>query len=127
MYKMRKIKMQNLNDLRVNEAFEKYMISKKALGVKDVTIRICRNHFQSMSKYIDEEKRFSELTQEDLDNLVVGMRESGLAYNSVCSYLRVFVAFLHWCNERGYTSLTMKNLKQEETVKETYTDEELHL
>ena len=36
---MGKIKMQNLNDLRVNEAFEKFVISKKAKGVKDVTVR----------------------------------------------------------------------------------------
>ena len=122
---MRKIKMQNLNDLRVNEAFEKFVISKKAQGVKDVTIRDYHYHFRSMSKYLDVEKRFSELTQEDLDSMVVGLRDAGLASNTVSSYLRVFVTFLHWCNERGYTALTMKNLKQEETVKVTYTDDEL--
>ncbi len=49
---MRKIKMQNLNDLRVNEAFEKYVISKKAQGVKDVMIKDYHYHFRSMSKSV---------------------------------------------------------------------------
>ena len=57
---MRKNKMQNLNDLRVNEAFEKFVISKKAQGVKDVTIRDYHYHFRSMSKYLYVEKHFSE-------------------------------------------------------------------
>ena len=61
---MRKIRMQNLNDLRVNEAIEKFIVSKKAQGVKDVTVRDYHYHFRSMSKYLDLEKRFSELTQD---------------------------------------------------------------
>ena len=125
MCKMGKIKMRKLNDLKVNEAFEQYVISKKARGVKDVTIRTITYHFKSMSKYLDMDRCFWELTQEDLDKMVVGMREAGLAQNTIASYLRVLVAFLHWCNERGYTTLKMKNIKQEEVVKETYTDEEL--
>lgn len=125
MCKMGKIKMRKLNDLKVNEAFEQYVISKKARGVKDVTIRTITYHFKSMSKYLDMDRCFWELTQDDLDRMVVGMREAGLAQNTIASYLRVLVAFLHWCNGRGYTTLKMKNIKQEEVVKETYTDEEL--
>ena len=44
MCKMGKIKMRKLNDLKVNEAFEQYVISKKARGVKDVTIRTITYH-----------------------------------------------------------------------------------
>ncbi len=122
---MSKIKMRKVNDLTVNEAFEKYVISKRALGVKDITVQTYHYHFRVMSKFLDVEKPFSEVTQEDLEWMVVQMRDSELASNSVSSYLRVFVAFLNWCNDRGFTALTMKNMKQEEVVKETYTDEEL--
>ena len=45
---MGKIKMQNLNDLRVNEAFEKFVFSKKAQGVKDVTVRDYHYHFKKL-------------------------------------------------------------------------------
>ena len=34
-------------------------------------------------------------------------------------------SFLSWCNAEGITSLNMKKYKGEETIKETYTDEEL--
>ena len=67
--------MLNLNDLRVNEAFEQYVISKKARGVKDVTISTITYHFKSMSKYLDMDRCFWELSQEDLERMVVGMRE----------------------------------------------------
>ena len=53
------------------------------------------------------------------------MRQNGLRKNSISSYLRVFRAFLHWCAKEGYTTLDVPNYKQVETVKETYTDEEL--
>lgn len=57
--------------------------------------------------------------------MVVSMRQSGLAHNSISSYLRVFRTFLNWCAGQGYTALNVPNYKQVETVKETYTDEEL--
>ncbi len=33
--------------------------------------------------------------------MVVSMRTSGLAANSISSYVRVFKAFLSWCNEKN--------------------------
>ena len=97
---MNKIKMKKVKYLTVNEAFEKYVISKRALGVKDITVQTYHYHFRVMSKYLDVEKPFSEVTQEDLEWMVVQMRDSELAPNSVSSYLRVFVAFLNWCKKQ---------------------------
>ncbi len=59
--------------------------------------------------------------------MIVSMRESGLATNSISSYVRVFKTFMNWSRQQGYTTLTVPNYKQVETVKETYTDEELLL
>ena len=92
---MSKIKMIKVNDLTVNEAFEKFVISKKAQGVKDVTIKDYHYHFRSMSKYLDVEKHFSEMTQDDLDNMVVGLREAGLASTSICASDSVFARFFY--------------------------------
>ena len=61
----------------------------------------------------------------DLDRMIVSMRQNVLAQNSISSYLRVFRTFLHWCAKEGYTTLDVPNYKQVETLKETYTDEEL--
>lgn|GEM_PF-2967873 len=59
--------------------------------------------------------------------MVISMRQSGLAHNSISSYLRVFRTFLNWARKAGYTDLEMANYKDKETVKETYTDAELML
>ena len=50
-----------------------------------------------------------------------------MATNSISSYVRVFKTFMNWSRQQGYTTLTVPNYKQVETVKETYTDEELLL
>ena len=53
------------------------------------------------------------------------MRNSGLAHNSISSYTRVLRTYLKWCREQDYTTVVMPPIKDIETVKETYTDEEL--
>jgi len=49
---MNKIKMRKVNDLTVNEAFEKYVISKRALGVKDITVQTYHYHFSAVSSLL---------------------------------------------------------------------------
>ena len=121
------MKLKNRTDPSISEAFAQYVLYKTARGVKEVTVKTYKNHFHSMSAYLDMDKKLAAVTQKDLDLFVVRMRESDLAHNSVCSYIRVFCSFLNWCNEMGLCALSLKNIKQEETVKETYTDEELAL
>ncbi len=53
------------------------------------------------------------------------MRDAGLAANSIKSYTRTLKSFLSWCNEAGITRLNIPLYKAEETIKETYSDEEL--
>ena len=122
---MERMKLKKRPDPSNSEAFAQYVLFKTARGVKEVTVKTYKNHFHSMSAFLDMEKRLSTLTQEDLDEFVVRMRESSLAQNSVSSYLRVFCSFLNWCNDNNLATVTMKNIKQEETVKETYSDDEL--
>lgn len=80
---------------------------------------------QSISKHLNVEQALTELTKEKLDKMVVSMRESGLAQNSISSYVRVMRTFLKWCNDEGLCNLSMANIKEVETIKPTYTDEEL--
>ena len=57
--------------------------------------------------------------------MVVSMRAAGLAHNTVATYLRVINTFLGWANREGLTSVSIPNIKEKDTVKETYTDAEL--
>lgn len=112
-------------NLSIKEAFKDFVVAQTAKGVSDKTVETYHAHFRSIGKHLDTSLTFDVLKQTDLDRMVVSMRQSGLAHNSISSYLRVFRTFLNWCAGQGYTALNVPNYKQIETVKETYTDEEL--
>ena len=112
-------------NLSIKEAFKDFVVAQTAKGVSDKTVETYHVHFRSIGKHLDTSLTFDVLKQTDLDRMVVSMRQSRLAHNSISSYLRVFRTFLNWCAGQGYTALNVPNYKQVETVKETYTDEEL--
>ena len=123
---MAKIKMKKPSEsLNLEEAFKEFKIAQSAKGIKDKTIETYTSHFHATSKHLDITLTFAELTKKDLDQMIVSMRNAGLAHNSISSYVRVMKTFLSWCKSEGYTNLSLPNFKQEETVKEVYTDEEL--
>ena len=70
---------------------------------------------------------FEELSKKHLEAMVVSMRQAGLAHNTIATYLRVFNTFLRWCQREELSDITVPNLKEKDTVKETYTDEELSI
>lgn len=107
------------------EVFEDFVISKTAQGVSEVTIATYHQHLRSISNFLDIQKPMDTLTRRDLEAMVVSMRSSGLAHNSISSYCRVLRTFLNWCSRNGMTAPELPNIKDKETVKEAYTDEEL--
>ena len=107
------------------EVFSMFIISRTAKGVTEATIRNYHQHLHSISKYLDIKMQFDDISKSTIDEMIVNMRASGLAHNSVATYVRVVKTFLTWCNEEDLTDVKIKGLKEKETVKETYTDEEL--
>ncbi len=113
------------NSVTTAETFDSFMMSRKAKGLTEKTISSYYSHFKCIAKHLDMNIPIEDLSKTDLENMVASMRDSGLSSNSISSYVRVFKAFLAWCNEEGITLLKMKAYKSEETIKETYTDGEL--
>ena len=109
------------------EVLELFLLTKRADGVKPRTIETYKQHFHAISKHLDINQEIAEMTATDLKMMIVSMQDSGLAPNSIKSYTITLKAFLSWCNDEGITSLNMKKYKGEETIKETYTDEELKI
>lgn len=107
------------------EVYAAFITAKTAKGVSDVTIRNYHQNLHNISLHFDISTPFDTLTKEMLDEMVVSMRKSGLAHNTIATYVRQLRTFLNWCNAEGITALTLPNMKEKETVKETYTDEEL--
>ena len=109
----------------ISEVFEEFVVSRTASGLSDITLTTYRHHFHSISKHLDIQKPMGDLSRRDLDEMVVSMRRAGLAHNSISSYCRVFRTFLNWCKRNGLNAPEIPNIKDKDTVKESYTDEEL--
>ena len=123
----RKIKMFGQSGRSVEEVFGDFVLAQTANGLSEVTIRNYKLHLHSISKHLDITQPIDTLTNRQLEEMIVSMRRSGLAHNSISAYARVFRTFLNWCKREGIANLTMPKISDKETVKETYTDEELAL
>lgn len=122
-----KIKLNEQSGRTVAEVFEDFVFAQTAKGVSEVTIRNYWLHLHSISKHLDVQQPMNKLTNRQLEEMIISMRKSGLAHNSISAYARVFRTFLNWCQRQGVASLTLPHIADKETVKETYTDEELSL
>lgn len=107
------------------EAFERFLLTKRAEGVKDKTLTTYSQHFHAVARHLDIKKDIKQLSESDLKLMIVSMKESGLSPNSIKSYTITLKAFFSWCNAEGITTLNMKKYKGEEVIKDTYTDQEL--
>jgi integrase/recombinase XerD len=121
----RKITMNGQSHKPLNEIFDDFVVSQTAKGLSEVTIATYHRHLRSMSYHLDIQKPLDALTQKDLESMIVSMRNSGLAHNTISSYCRVLRTFLNWCKRNGMKVPELPNIKDKETVKESYTDEEL--
>jgi len=81
----RKIKRIPQTTLSMKRAFDEFVVAQTAKGLTEPTIKNYHAHFHSISRHIDIEKSFSDLTQTDIDGMIVSMRKSGLATNSELS------------------------------------------
>ena len=77
----RKIKRIPQTTLSMKRAFDEFVVAQTAKGLTEPTIKNYHAHFHSISRHIDIEKSFSDLTQTDIDGMIVSMRKSGLATN----------------------------------------------
>jgi integrase/recombinase XerD len=111
--------------LSLNDLFPRFVASQSAKGVSEKTVKTYQGHFHCIGLHLDTLKPIEELTKEDLENLIIAFRKKGLSPNSISSYSRVLRTMLNWCREMGYTNLQMPPMKDKETLKETYSDEEL--
>ena len=110
---MARISMRNVQKSSVSEYFDLYLSSAAARGVKDKTLQTYRNHFRSISKRMDATIPMNRLNSQDLEDMILRMREEGLSASSINSYTRTLKSFLSWCNEEGLTETNISLFRYE--------------
>ena len=122
---MKEITMNYASGRSFREVFEEFVISKTAHGVSDATINNYHYHLKNIANYLDLEQTFENITKKDIERMVVEMRKKGIKHNSIATYLRMLKTFYNWCKEENFSYVKVPTFAEKETVKETYTDEEL--
>lgn len=109
----------------VKEAFSEFIDSKRANGIKEKTLQTYQGHFNSIGRFLPVEKEIGELSKKDIEQAILEMKQIGCGNNSLRSYTATMQSFMSWCKAEGYSELTVKLYKGEETIKDTYTTQEL--
>ncbi len=109
----------------VTDVFDDFISAKIASGLSPKTIKTYKGQFKTIQNYIKLDIPIDELTKEALQKMILNMRKKDISPNTISSYVRTFKTFLSWCNDEGITTVKLKAYKGIETIKETYSDEEL--
>ena len=120
---MKKFKLNS--SITLDDAFENFIISKKAKGIADKTVKSYKAQFSRIRFFLGGNANMADLTKADFENMVTAMRDAELSPNSIKSYLITARAFLHWCNDNGITDIMIPPYKGKQVIKQTYTDDEL--
>ena len=116
-------------ELSIRDAFEEYTEEKKSMNLSQKTINNFSYSIEKWIKYL-EENNFSlnvkDIEQSYLFSFQNHYLEQGMKPTSLNHYIRDIRAFVYWCVERDYLNkkIKIKEVTEQETIKETYTDEE---
>ena len=80
--------------ITLEKAFDAFVASKMAKGIKEKTAKSYRSHFKSLSKHIDMTMTFDALTKRHVEAMILSMRQSDLAHNSISSYILMKTQFI---------------------------------
>lgn len=125
---MRRRKVMELKNIKVQKAFEEFLEEHKAKNTSDNTLDTYKLHIDSFMDITD----CQWLTTAMLDKsfytyFITELQEEGRKKDTtIASYCRSVRAFLYWLMDNGYMKEEpLKIPKFDKTVKETYTQEEI--
>ena len=99
---MNEITMNASAGMSFQEVFEAFVISKTAQGVSEVTLNNYHYHMKNISRFLDLEQHFDQITKKDIERMATAMRKKGIKHNSIATYMRMLRTFYNWCREENY-------------------------
>jgi len=106
----------------VKDLFERFLQEKKYLkNCSENTLIFLTVAFKALTKYVEIP------TKESLQTWVIKSREAGKTPGGINAHIRGINSFLTWLYENGHTPerLKLKQLKQEQRVLKSFSDEDL--
>ena len=80
--------------ITINEAFDRFLLSKKSEGLTNKTLTTYKGHLACIARHINIYQQLSDLSRSDFEIMISNMRESDLSSNSIASYVRTLKSFL---------------------------------
>lgn len=106
--------------------FNDFMLEKEARNLSPATLTSYKNSQIRFMKFIGERNTAEDITESTYFAYIHQMKEEELKITSINHYIRDLRAFLNWCMDREEIKpFKMKLLKEQEVVKQTYTEEEI--
>lgn len=107
-------------------AFDEFQTKNKVRNLSIATIKGYQDTFNRFSKIIGHDFPCDFVNAKTIDNFVETIMNDGIKAASINHYLRAIRCFLYWCMDEGYIQrFTIRLLKEQETVKDTYSDEQI--
>lgn len=113
----------------LREACEAYIEEKKALNQSPATIESAEYSVNMWIDYLVYSKRSIEASTVDMSYILAFTNyylDKDMKPTTLNHYLRDIRAFVYWCQKQGYitSAFKIKLVTQQQTIKETYSDEE---
>ena len=114
-------------NISVQEAYDRFIRIKRARNLAPETMTHYKLHFQYFSRYFDVNKPCREITLDTYYGYIEHLQNTRNANSTtINTYLGSLRSIFYWFMEEGYMrQFSIKLLKKEKKIKETYTDEEL--
>lgn len=110
--------------------FHEFLKYCEIKNLREKTMKNYQEHYHKFIEYINNHTTYhliEELTQYDIDNYIIYLKNSNMRDTSVNCYLRGIRAILNfWINNKQCEQLKVHIHKADKIAKETYTDEELY-
>lgn len=109
----------------IEDIFEDFCDARMSEGIKEKTIQTYKAHLKAMSPFFDIKKSVDNVTNKDIIQAITRISKTDVSRNSIRSYTATLSSFFHWMRDENIADLSVALFKGEETIPETYTEEEL--
>jgi len=129
MSKNPKIRLVQEQEITFQELFEQFQIYNKARNLAQATLNFYQQTYKSITKFMNGNFILSLFDEQKLCEYIIHLREdNGNGDIAINSQLRALRTMVNFGVERGYMEpLTIKMIKADDPVMETYSEEELKI